>query len=190
LKSKFRSSSRLLVAAILVVVICTLISAPARAQDYTWTLSFMGGLGGSLSDGGSNEAAFQVGFGLQFEPEANVLVHVGQVDFDTGSLVGELADGTISYINVGGEYQFSENYYDSGVFLGLGLYEVAGRRVLTEGVLEAESTDTAIGLVIGATGEFKITPAFVFLVEISGHILDSDDIRVLGTGFVGFGFHF
>jgi sulfur-oxidizing protein SoxZ len=43
---------------------------------------------------------------------------------------------------------------------------------------------------VDATGEFKFTPSFVFLVQVSGHILDSSDVRVLGTAHAGFGIHF
>jgi hypothetical protein len=167
-----------------------LVCSPGRAQDYTWTLSLLGGVGGSLSDGGGSEAAYQVGFGLQFEPNANVWLKVGELDFATGSDVGELQQGSITYVNLGGEYQFSESYYESGLYLGLGAYDLEGRRVVAPDILLPRDGDTVVGLVLGATGEFKITPSFVFLAEISGHILDSSDLRVLGTAHFGFGLHF
>ncbi len=178
-------------AAALLAAALFLSPAAVRAQDYTWTLSVMGGLGGALNSGGGGaETGYQVGFGLQFEPGANVWAHVGQLDFETGTGVGQLTDGTITYFNLGGEYLFAEGYYDSGIFLGLGLYDLEARRVLAPGVLAPASSDSVLGIVLGATGEFKITPSFVVLVEISGHVLDSADLRVLGTGFAGFGFHF
>jgi hypothetical protein len=164
--------------------------APAMGQDYTWTLSLMGGLGGALRGGGGSGAGYQAGFGLQFEPQANVWVKVGQMDFDTGSDIGDLADGTASYVTVGGEYQFAESYYDSGIFIGLGAYDLESRRRLAPGILGPVESETSMGLVLGATGEFKITPSFVFLVEFSGHVLDSGDLRVLGTAHAGFGLHF
>jgi len=186
LKRRFRS----LVPAALIAAIIALAPTPVQAQDYTWTLSFMGGVGSALREGGGSDGAYQVGFGLQFEPGANVWFHAGELGFETGSSVGELTDGTITYVNVGGEYQFNENYYDSGIFIGLGAYDMESRLVLEDGVLAPASSDTVIGLVLGATGEFKITPSFVFLVEITGHILDSSALRVLGTAHAGFGFHF
>jgi len=185
-----KSSSRLLIAAGLLAAVCVAAPAPAAAQDYTWTLSAMGGIGSALRDGGSSETGYQVGFGLQFEPGANVWIHAGEIGFDTGGGVGELTDGTASYVNIGGEYQFTESYYQSGLFLGLGAYDLQARRVFAEGVLGPRGGETAIGLVIGATGEFKFSPRFVFLVEVSGHILDSSDVRVLGTAHAGFGLHF
>lgn len=163
---------------------------PVQAQDYTWTLSLLGGVGSPLREGGGAEGGYQVGFGLQFEPGANVWLHAGQLDFDTGSSVGDLTNGSITYVNIGGEYQFNENYYDSGIFIGLGAYDLESRLVLAEGVLAPTSSDTVIGLVLGATGEFKITPSFIFLVEITAHILDSPNVRVLGTALAGFGLHF
>ncbi len=162
----------------------------APAQDYTWTLAFMGGVGSALSESGGAEPGYQVGFGLQFEQQANLWLHVGQLDFETGSGVGALTDGTIDYVNVGGEYQFAESFYDSGLFIGLGAYDLESRRILPDGLLAPADSETVLGLVIGATGEFKITPNFVFLAEITGHILDADDLRVLGTAHAGLAFHF
>ncbi len=163
---------------------------PAAAQDYTWTLSFMGGIGTALSESGAAEPGFQVGFGVQSEPQANIWLHAGQLDFETGTAPGAVTDGTITYVNVGGEYQFPESFYDSGVFLGLGFYDLESRRILAEGLLAPRDSESVLGLVIGATGEFKITPNFVFMAELVGHILDSDDMRVLGTAHAGLAFHF
>jgi hypothetical protein len=185
-----KSSSHLLIAVGLLAAVCLAAPAPAAAQDYTWTLSAMGGIGSALRDGGSSETGYQVGFGLQFEPGANVWIHAGEIGFDTGGGIGELTDGTATYVNIGGEYQFTESYYQSGLFLGLGAYDLEARKVLADGVLGPRGGETAIGLVIGATGEFKFSPRFVFLVEVSGHILDSSDVRVLGTAHAGFGLHF
>lgn len=182
-------SRALLMAALLVAGLLST-TVPAAAQDYTWTLSAMGGIGSAIRDGGGSETGFQLGFGLQFEPNANVWIKGGQLDLDTGSEVGKLTDGTIDYVNIGGEYQFTESYYQSGLYLGLGAYDIEARRNLPNDVLGPLRTETVVGLVVGATGEFKFTPSFVFLVEISGHILDSADVRVLGTAHVGFGIHF
>ncbi|KAA3663372.1 MAG: hypothetical protein DWQ04_10865, partial [Chloroflexi bacterium] len=72
---KFRA---LLVATVLVTGL--LVTAPpAAAQDYTWTLSAMGGIGSAIRDGGGSETGFQLGFGLQFEPNANVWIKGGQL---------------------------------------------------------------------------------------------------------------
>jgi hypothetical protein len=174
----------------LVATIIALAPTPVQAQDYTWSLSLMGGIGSALREGGGSGGGYQVGFGLQFEPGANVWLHAGELDFETGSGVGDLADGTITDVNLGGEYQFNENYYDSGIFIGLGAYDLESRLVLAEGVLAPAASETVLGLVLGATGEFKITPSFVFLVEVTAHILDSSDVRVLGTAHAGFGLHF
>ena len=161
-------------------------SAPAAAQDHTWSLSAMGGIGSAIRDGGGTDTGYQIGFGLLFEQDAKVWLKVGELGFETDLVTS----GTASYINIGGEYQFTESYYQSGVYLGLGVYDLESRRIFTEGVFGPVQSETALGLVIGATGEFKITPSFVFLVEISGHILDSSDVRVLGTAHAGFGIHF
>ncbi len=185
-----KQTLRTLIPVGLVVLIGLAWSAPAVGQDYTWSLSAMGGIGSAFRDGGGSDVGYQLGFGLQFEPDANVWIHAGQLDFDTGTEIGKLSDGSVTYVNIGGEYQFTESYYQSGVFLGLGAYDLEARRNLADGVFGPVKSDTLLGLVLGATGEFKFTPSFVFLVEISGHILDSDDVRVLGTAHAGFALHF
>jgi len=178
--------SSTLIPAGLIVLIGLSLPAPAAAQDYTWTLSALGGIGSAIRDGGGSATGYQLGFGLQFEPDANVWIHAGQLGFETDFR----SDGTVSYVNVGGEYQFTESYYQSGLFLGLGVYDLESKRIFDEGVFGPVESESALGLVIGATGEFKFTPSFVFLVEITGHILDSSDVRVLGTAHAGFGIHF
>ncbi len=172
------------------VIVLALCAATAEAQDYTWTVSAMGGVGAALSESGGTEPGFQLGLALQFEPGSNVFLRLGQLDFETGSSVGAVTDGSATYAIVGGEYQFAESFYDSGLFLGLGAYDLESRRILPGDILAPATSDTVLGLALGATGEFKITPNFVFIAEIVGHVLDSDVMRVLGTAHAGLAFHF
>lgn len=180
----------LLIPAAIVVAMALPTADRAEAQDYTWTLGIQGGIGGSLKGGGSAEASFQGGFGIQFEQQAKMWVRVGQSDFSTGSAVGDLGDGSLTYVTAGGEYQFTEAFYESGLFIGLGGYNVDGRRLLSGGVLGPSDEETVLGLALGATGEFKITPSVVVLADLTIHILDHPDLRSLGTFHVGIGFHF
>ncbi len=160
------------------------------AQDYTWTVSLLGGVGGSLDEGGSADLGGQVGAALQTERLHNVWVRAGHLGFDTGSDARSLDDGEVTYVDFGGEYQFHEGYYESGLFLGLGAYQLEGTELGIGGVPVDVLDETVIGLVLGASGEFKFSPSFAFLVELSGHVLDSDAAGVLGTGLAGFALHF
>ncbi len=182
--------SPLLPAAGLLLLAILAASGPLAAQDYTWTVSLLGGAGGSVDEGGSADLAGQVGGALQVERLQSVWMRVGQLDFDTGDEAGSLADAEVRYVNLGGEYQFHEGYYASGLFLGLGAYRLEAIELGAGGVPVRETDDTALGLVLGVSGEFQVSPSFAFLVELSGHVLDNQDARVLGMGLAGIALHF
>lgn len=173
------------------LVVCAALALPAvvRGQEFTWTLSALGGIGAPLDEsGGSADVGLQVGGALVVDRQTNIWLRLGTIGFETGDGPGDLADGGADYFNIGGEYQFFEGYYDSGVFLGLGAYNIDGTRLSATGGVPVD--DTVLGLVLGVSGEFKVTPKFAFLVEAAGHILDSDDVQVLGTVHAGVAWHF
>jgi hypothetical protein len=174
----------------IVLLLAAALPREANAQDYTWTLSLLGGVGGSLDKGGSAGFGGQLGAALHLERTHTVWVRGGRFGFDTGADAGSLADATVTYLDLGGEYQFHEGYYESGLFLGLGAYQLEGTELGVGGVPRDVLDDTVIGLVLGASGEFKFSPSFAFLVEISGHVVDSDAVGVLGMGHAGFALHF
>lgn len=171
----------------LLVCASLLVPAALRAQDFTWTLSALGGIGTSIDESGSAGLGLQVGGALVVDRQTNVWLRAGTLEFDTGGDGTTLEDARATYFNIGGEYQFLEGYYDSGVFLGLGAYNLDARRV---GSSAGSLDDTVLGLVLGVSGEFRVTPNFAFLVELAGHILDSDDAQVLGTAHAGVAWHF
>lgn len=173
----------------LIVVAAALFAAAVQAQEATWTLSALGGIGTAIDEGGSAGFGLQVGGALVVERQTNIWLRLGSLDFDTGSEPGALSDATATYLNIGGEYQFFEGYYDSGVFLGLGAYNIDATRSGAAGGA-ASVDDTVLGLVVGVSGEFKVTPKFAFLVEVAGHVLDSDDAQILGTAHAGVAWHF
>ncbi|MGH9464370.1 MAG: hypothetical protein ACRD0X_01905 [Thermoanaerobaculia bacterium] len=180
---------RRLLASIL-LLLAAAVPRGADAQDYTWTVTLLGGVGGSLDEGGGADVGGQVAAALQLERLQSVWVRGGQLGFDTGGDAGSLADAEVTYLDFGGEYQFHEGYYESGLFLGLGAYRLEGTELGLGGVPRDVVDDTVLGLVLGASGEFKFSPRFAFLVEISGHVLDSDAAGVLGMGHAGFALHF
>jgi hypothetical protein len=171
------------------LIVCVVLAPGAlAAQEATWTLSALGGLGTSIDESGSAGLGLQAGGALVVDRQTNIWLRVGRLEFDTGSGTGDLTDATSTYFNIGGEYQFFEGYYDSGLFLGLGAYDLDATRV---GPVGGEAVgDTVLGLVLGVSGEFKVTPKFALLVELAGHILDSDDAQILGTAHAGVAWHF
>lgn len=165
-----------------------LLPAVVHAQEFTWTVSALGGLGASVDNSGSAGFGLQLGGALVVDRQTNIWLRVGSLGFDTGDEQGSLRNADLTYLDIGGEYQFFEGYYESGVFIGLGAYNLNATRV---GAVGSQSVDdTVLGLVIGVSGEFKVTPKFAFLVEADGHIIDNDDAQVIGTLHAGVAWHF
>jgi hypothetical protein len=164
-----------------------------RAQElYTFTGSLLLGVGGSFdeSDAGFGNPSFQLGFSNVIEKRTHVGFRLGYLGFGSNDSLGELKGASIGYLNVAGEYRaakssFSGSLLESGIYIGLGGYQISGDTV--DG--ESES-GTSIGLVLGLTGDIEITPSFLVRVELSGHILSSDVARYFGLAQVGVAYRF
>jgi hypothetical protein len=162
--------------------------AAARAQDpYTYTLSALGGLGGAVEDseGGVGNTSFSLGLSLLREDRVHIGARLGQIDFDAGNTVGELDNATLSYLLAGADYRFLESFYESGLFFGLGAYELEGDDLLAE-----PESESGVGFVLGVTGEFEINRRFGFIVEILGHVTTLEQSGSFVTGQVGLAAHF
>ena len=165
-----------------------LAATPASASDlYNFTASLFGTVGGALDvageDPGLDQTGFQLGFAWKTQPKAQVGVRLGQVDMEGEQLEG-LFDPELSYATIGGEYRYRESYYDSGVFLGLGVYQL-------EGIVGGAATDdSSIGINLGASGDFPITKRMSFLAEISLHYADLEYAQSFAFAHFGLGFHF
>ena len=173
------------------LVVFALLAGPAAAQDLRpFRVSLFSGFGGSFdsaADTGFDNSSFQLGCAWERDQTTLVGVRYGRLDFDDIRGV----DGTpdvlgveLSYLTIAGEYVFSEGYYDSGLYLGLGLYELEGATSL--GGLD----ETAIGVTVGVTGEFPITDRWAVLLEISGHYADLSRLDLFGMGHAGLAFRF
>jgi len=161
--------------------------AAAAQQLFNFTASALGGIGGAVDaepgDGIGNRS-YQLGFAVVTEPSTLVGLRLGTIDFGSGQ-VGNLVDASLNYLTVAGEYRFQESYFDSGLYLGLGGYQLEGTR------LGGGSDDkTAIGLVVGATGEFTLNRHLGVLIELSGHYSDLDEAKFFGMVQGGLAFHF
>jgi opacity protein-like surface antigen len=166
-----------------------LLPGASRAQEsYTFTVAGLGGLGGSLDaepgDDLSN-TGYQLNLGMITDPQTHFEIRLGHLGLDGDELFGSLRDADLSYVTVGGEYRFNENWYDSGIYLALGGYRLEG--TAPDG---GESRDTSIGLALGATAEFKVNRWLGVLLELSGHYVDFDEAQIFGMGHGGLAVHF
>lgn len=147
-----------------------------------YTVGLMGGLGGSNEDDPDTDFgnfAFQAQFTTKIDNITLWGVRVGRLDLDTDI---DALDSEVSYLTLAGEYIFNDKGFESGLYLGLGVYDYDGGAILED--------ETALGLVVGVTGELDINERFGVLLELSGHYADLDRTQFLLMGHVGIGFHF
>jgi hypothetical protein len=172
------------------VLLAGSLTGAARAQDkYPYRASAFIGLGGPISSGDDDSSSldnssYQLGFSWISDTDILVGVRYGQVDFGDDEGIGGRSGSDLTYATIGGEYLFNEGYYTSGVYLGLGWYDVGEDDL---GVIES---DSAIGFALGLTGDFQLTQRFSILVELSGHYTDLDDADLLAMGHAGVAFRF
>jgi hypothetical protein len=163
-------------------------SGAARAQElYNFTAAFMGGAGGSLDvDRGDDldNTGLQLNLGMVTEPRTHVQLRLGRLDLDVEEGFGSLTDAELSYATVAGEYKWREVYYTSGVYLGLGAYQLEGAGS------RGDESDTAPGAVLGITGEFQLHRRVGLLLELSGHWVDFEEANVFAMGHAGIAIHF
>lgn len=178
-------TSRILVWPLLLLAPC-LLAAPGQAvEPYTWTVSGLGGLGGSPDvdpgDGFGNRA-LQAGLALVREPGVHLGLRLGRMTPDEA--FGSLVDARLEYATLAGEYRADEGFYESGLFLGLGAYRLQGTRAGRDG------EETALGATLGVNGEFALTSRLSFVVELAGHWVDFEEAQLFGAGLAGLAFHF
>ena len=172
----------------ILLVALLLLPGAARAQEpYTFTVGLLGGLGGSLdADPGDDlgNTGYQVNLAMITDPRTHVDIRLGNLALDSEESFGSLTDAELSYVTVAGEYRFPESYYESGIYAGLGGYRLEGTRA------SKDQSDTALGLAVGVTGEFRITRWLAVLVELSGHYADFDEAQFFAMGHGGIAVHF
>lgn len=171
----------------LVLVVLLLAPSALVAQNAdTFSASVLGGLGGALDeepDAGVTNPSFQLGFAWQTDDNTRVGLRLGQLDFGSET-VNTVREGDLTYFTLAGEYRFTESYYESGLYLGVGGYRLEGVEGLTP------FDDTAIGLAAGVTGEFTVTRRWAILVELSAHYADLDRIQIFAMAHGGVTYRF
>jgi hypothetical protein len=155
-------------------------------ESYTFTVGLLGGVGGSHDvdpgDGFGNRA-LQASFSLVREPGVHLGLRLGRLSMDDERF-GSFFDAEVEYATIAGEYRAREDFYESGLFLGLGAYRLQGTRS------GGDDEETAVGATVGVSGEFAVSRRLSLLVELSGHWVDFDEAQLFGTGLAGIAVHF
>ena len=160
----------------------------AQAQDhYTATVTVQGGMGGAVGEdeGDLGNQSLQLGFSLLQEDLVHVGLKIATIDFAAGDSLGGRIDNTLNYLTLTGEYRFLENFYESGLFAGVGFYQLEGIDVF--GVSDSEQS---VGIVLGVSGEFEINRRLGFAVELAGHLANLDGADIFATAHAGLAVHF
>lgn len=181
------TSSRLALCAALLAL-----AAPAcghaQTEAYNFSVGLLGGLGGSLdaSPGDSlDNTGYQVDLAMVTQPATHLVLRLGRLGLDSDPQFGNLTNADLSYATIGGEYRYRESFYDSGVYVALGGYRLRG-----DDASGRSTTDTAVGLAVGVTGEFDLTRHLAILVELSGHWADLGEAQIFAMGHAGLAWRF
>ena len=158
-------------------------AAAQAVEPYLFSVGVLGGLGGPVDAGepdpGIDQEALQLQVGLLTEPRTLVVLRVGRLEMDDDAVLDGLGGPSLEYATIAGEYRFFQEWYDSGIFLGLGGYRLQGDR----GGFEDE--DTSIGLTLGVTGDVEMTERFSIIAELTGHWADLEATQLFAAGQVG-----
>lgn len=151
----------------------------ATAQErYSYTVTLGPVMGGSISEG-TGSSGLQAAFSWRTQPRTAVAIRFGSIDLGADQ-VGSLTSPTFRYATIAGEYSFQELYYESGVFFGLGLYELGNSVESEEGP----------GLTLGVSGDFPISKRLSVVIELSGHYADIDAASTYATAHAGLAYQF
>ena len=168
------------------VMLCLLVSVPVVAQEHILSLGLSGGIAGSLDEDetGFSNGTVQLRFTVETSSEHGLGIRLGRMDFgDTD--VGRVTDVTIDYLTLAGEYFFQEPSYESGLFLGLGFFDLASTR--DDG---RSGDESAVGIVVGALGEFKSAKRWFIYGEVAFAYTNLDVAQLFADLQVGVGYRF
>lgn len=159
----------------------------AQGEPYTYSVDLLGSIGGSPDAQSSRfgNAGFEAGFSMVTQPETLFDVRVGHLGLGGSNAIEGLSGAGLDYVTLAGEYRFSESYYDSGLYLGIGAYHLSG--TLASGKSDSQ---TQVGLTLGSTGDFPINRSLSILVQISGHYAHFRQVQFFAMAQAGVAYHF
>ena len=182
-----------LLAGSLVLVDLLVVPTPGLGQnDYNYNVNFLIGPGGSIdeNDAGYGNLVLQLGAAVYVESNTQVALRLGRMDWGDTDLLGDLSGPQLTYVTVAGEYRdrrgfFSGALFDSALFAGLGAYNLQGT-----GLDGIDEDQTAVGLTVGASGDFDVSKRFAIRLEVSGHYAGLDHAKIFGMLNVGLAYRF
>lgn len=180
---------------VLALIASIAISSPVRSQDYTFTASGLLGFGGSIDDTGPGfgNLNWQLEFSNAIEKRTHFGVRVGGMSFGSSDELGDLTGADLTYISLAGEYRErpvagSGRFIESGVFLGLGYFQLKGNSLMEQ----ERVTDSSLGLVVGVTGDLPLNHKrnLALRIEIQGQATDLDGASLFAMAQAGLSYRF
>lgn len=162
--------------------------AAEQQESYSFTLGLLGGVGGGLDsepDAGLGGSSYLLQAGLITEPRTLVSVRAGRLKLDGDEGFEHYREAELEFVNVAGEYRFSQSFYDYGLYLGVGYYHLSGERRV--GGTDSESD---LGVALGLTGDFDVTRHLSVVGELSAHYAFLDSAAIYAMAHVGLAVHF
>ncbi len=178
------SHPRRLIVILLFLFALGLLPLEAAAKDRyarTYLVGLMVGLGGSGDvepEPGFDNFSWQAVFAMDLEKDVRWGARLGQITLETDGGSGN----DLTYLSLVGEYLYSGPFYESGLYLGIGLYDFGAG-----GGLES---DSSVGVNVGVTAGFKLNDRMLLLLDLSGHYADLDYAQFFAHAHVGVAYRF
>jgi len=157
-------------------------------ESSLFSIGVLGGSGGAFDvdpdPGLSNRTWMAVGR-MTTDLSTQVGLRVGRFEFDREAGFGDLQKANLDFALLAGEYRFPKNYYDVGVYLGLGGYRLDGYDAAGE-----RDDHSALGLAFGITGDYRLWRNLFLSAEITGHYVFLDRTNLFGAAFAGLSLRF
>ncbi|MEM9594438.1 MAG: hypothetical protein AAGD06_09250 [Acidobacteriota bacterium] len=165
---------------VIALLLCTLTLPASAAAGDDFTIALMGGTGGSPDSDGFGNTSVQALFAMDLAVRTRFVLRAGQMDLDLEQ--GDFTRGfDLTYVTASTEYQMPSSFYESGLFIGIGFYDLEP---------DFGEGENAVGLNLGVTGDFTLTDRWSILAEFSAHWADLDAENFFFLGHVGVAFHF
>ena len=173
--------TRLVIPALATLLTLGLLPAASSAQQpSTHVVGLAVGLGGATGSDpstGYDNFGFQAFFSMEVQNRTRFVTRLGRLALESKD---STVDADLTYLTLAGEYSFNAGSYDSGLFLGLGFYDLSADF----------DDDSAVGLTFGTNGDFRLTQRLSLNVELSGHWADLDYAQFFVMAHAGIAYHF
>lgn len=174
--------NRLVIPALSALLLLGLLPAASSAQQGNHAAGLALGIGGASSADPSTDygnLGFQAFFSMEVQAGTLFVVRLGRLGLESRD---SAVDADLTYLTLAGEYLFHAGAYQSGLFLGVGAYDFSASRGFGD--------ESALGVTLGTTGDFRLTDRLSLRIEFSGHYADLDYAQFFLMGHAGVAYHF